>query len=209
MTELTTGLTDALLALECILIVVLLWRPDTVDQWRRGLWCSVFGLTAFASLLGAIAHGLDMPEPTRAMIWKPLYLSLGIVVTLFVVGAIHDWLGGVWSRRFLPWGIAAGIAFFGLTELMGGDFLVFVLFEAVGMLLALAIYLYLLFLRRFPGAGVIALAILLSLMAAGVQASDLSANIVVPFDHNGLFHLVQIVSVAVLAYGLQIGPWKK
>jgi hypothetical protein len=42
-------------------------------------------------------------------------------------------------------------------------------------------------------------AIDLNLVAAAVQASDVTIRLIVPFDHNGVFHLVQLVAIAALA----------
>jgi hypothetical protein len=77
--------------------------------------------------------------------------------------------------------------------------------EAVVMAGALAIYSYLAARHRLKGAGVVAMAILLNLMAAGVQANNVSFKIGVPFDHNGVFHLVQMFAVATLGMGLRMG----
>jgi len=79
----------------------------------------------------------------------------------------------------------------------------FVVYEAVALASALGVYLWLASVRRLPGAGAIATGIALTLMAAAVQVSDVSLHVVVPFDHNGLFHLVQIVALLVLASGLR------
>jgi hypothetical protein len=51
----------------------------------------------------------------------------------------------------------------------------------------------------------ISLGIGLSIVAAAVQASALSVRLIVPFDHNGLFHLVQLTGIAALANGLRRG----
>ena len=204
-TELTTSATDAALAIECVVIMTYLWRAPAGDRWRTGLWCWVFGLIAFSSLLGAVAHGLEMPDSVRETIWKPLYLSLGILVALFIVGAVFDWRGRAAAVRLVPWGIGAGAVFFGLTEFFGGAFIVFGVYEAAAMVTALAIYSFLAAMHRLKGAGVVAAAILLNLAAAGVQATDVSVRIVFPFDHNGVFHLVQMAGTAVLGLGLRTG----
>ncbi|PKN46513.1 MAG: hypothetical protein CVU58_07565, partial [Deltaproteobacteria bacterium HGW-Deltaproteobacteria-16] len=78
-------------------------------------------------------------------------------------------------------------------------------YAATILLSALAIYTFLAVTHRLKGAAVIALAILLNLAAAAVQASNLSLHLVFPFDHNGLFHLVQIVSTAILGLGVHLG----
>lgn len=204
-TELTTGATDAVLAIECVVVMVCLRRAAPAGQWRASLWCWVFGLMAFSSFLGAVAHGLMLPNSTRDALWIPLYLSLGVLIALFMVGAIHDWRGRMVAAPLVPWSVGAGAAFFGSTEFFSGAFVVFVLYEATVMAGALAIYSFLAATRRLKGAGVVAAGILLNLFAAGLQASDVSVRILFQFDHNGVFHLVQMAATATLGLGLGIG----
>ncbi|MHB1014345.1 MAG: DUF6962 family protein [Desulfurivibrionaceae bacterium] len=204
-TELTTSATDALLAIECAIIIALLRRTATTNRWRTNLWCSVFALLATASFLGALIHAIEMPKSIRIALWTPLYLSLGILVLLFIMGAVADWRGNVVAKRLVPWGIGVSAAFLGLTALLGGKFIVFIVYAAMILLSALAIYTFLAATRRVKGDAVVALAILLNLAAAAVQASNISLHLLVPFDHNGLFHLVQIVSTAILGWGLHLG----
>ena len=204
-TELTTSATDAVLAIECAIILAYLWRAPTGDRWRIGLWCWALGLLAFASVLGSVTHGLEMPQSLRAALWKPLYLSLGFLVALFLVGAVFDWHGRVVARRLVPWSIGLGGFFFGLTELLNGAFIIFLVYEGAAMAGALAIYSFLAATHRLRGAGIVATAISLNLAAAAVQASSVSFEIFVPFDHNGVFHLVQMVALATLGLGLHVG----
>src|ERR1035437_9129485 len=204
-TEITTSATDAVLAIECVAVLAYLRRTPTGDRWRIGLWCWVLGLLAFASFLGFVAHGVAMPQSLRAVLWKPLNMSLGLLVALFLVGAFFDWHGRVVARRLVPWSIGLGGIFFGLTEFLNGGFIIFVVYEAAAMAGALAIYSFLAATHRLNGAGVVATAISLNLAAAGVQASSVSFKIFVPFDHNGVFHLVQMVGIATLGLGLRIG----
>ncbi len=103
----------------------------------------MLGLLGLASVLGAIAHGFDWSESARAVLWLPLYLSLGLTVSLFFVGAIHDWRGEAAARALLPWAIGIGAGFVALSQLLGGAFLIFVIYEGAAMLAALAIYLFL------------------------------------------------------------------
>jgi Family of unknown function (DUF6962) len=204
-TGITTSATDAVLAIECVGVLVYLWRTPTGDPWRVGLWCWVFGLLALASFLGSVAHGLEMPHSLRAALWKPLYLSLGLLVALFLVGAFFDWRGRVVAGHLVPYSIGVGGIFFWLTEILNGEFIIFVVYEALAMAIALAIYCFLAATRRSKGAGIVATAIILNLAAAGVQASRVSFTILVPFDHNGAFHLIQMLAIAVLGLGLHLG----
>lgn len=204
-TELTTAATDAILAVECVAVIIGLRRHRPAG-WRLGLWCWVFGLIAFAGGLGAVAHGLDLSEAVRTALWGPLYLALGVLVALFAVGAVADWQGPARARRWVPWSVGVGVLFFGLTQLLDGAFLIFVVYEAAAMLGALAIYVGLAAGRRQRGAGTMAFGVLVNLAAAGLQASPVGFRLMVPFDHNGVFHLAQMAGVAVLALGVARTP---
>lgn len=203
--ELTTAATDLLLAVVCLLAIRWLAPNSAANHFRVALWRTLFGLTAAASALGALAHGFHWSASASRLIWLVLYLSLAMVVALFFVGALNDQSGRRAAVRSLPWAIAIGIVFFAVNQVFDGPFLYFVIYEAVAMLLALVIYLRLAHRRLLPGAATMALAICLNLIAAGVQASDLDWSFVVPLDHNGLFHLLQIVAVGVLLRGLRAG----
>jgi len=204
-TELTTSATDLILSLECAAIVVHLRRISTDARWRVGLWSWVFGLLAFAALLGAIAHGIQMPSSLSSLLWQPLNLSLGLAVALFAAGAFGDLRGRGLAIRLVPWCIGLGCVFFGLTVLLDNGFIVFVVYEATAMVGVLVIYSYLALTHRLNGATFIVAAVILNLAAAGVQTRDVSLSVLVPFDHNGLFHLIQMVALAVLGVGLSIG----
>jgi hypothetical protein len=86
-----------------------------------------------------------------------------------------------------------------------GGLHLFVVFETTAMVAALAIYGFLWATGRLTGAGLVTLGIGLTIMAGVVQASDLSVRLILPFDHNGLFHLVQLVATMVLVTGLRRG----
>jgi hypothetical protein len=202
-TELTTAVTDLLLA--CVLSGCLwgLRGGSPRARFRAILWRVVFGLTALSALLGAVAHGCVLAEGARWLLWQPLYLSLGTVVALFVVAAIHDGFGARAARWSVPPMLLTALGFWAWTALAGGDFLLFVLYEAVAMLFSLAVYVRGAAIGRPSGAATIALAIVLNLVAAAIQSSDLSLTVVWPFDHNGLFHLAQIVAIGALFVGVR------
>lgn len=205
-TELTTAATDGVIALLALACIAALLSHKSEHPQRVGLWVWVFGLLAFASLLGAIAHGLDLSPKLRAWVWRPLFLSLGFVVALFVVGAVLDYRGKGAARKVLTPMLGLGLVFFVITEVVSGAFLVFVAYEAFAMLVALGMYSSLAARRQLPGAGLVAAGIALNIAAAAIQASgSVALTIVVPFDHNGVFHLVQMAALAVLTGGLVRG----
>ncbi len=202
-TELTTAATDAVLGILCLFLAVQLLATPAPAVWKRGVWVGVLGLMSCGSLLGAVAHGLEMTEATRALIWKPLYLALGLAVALVVVGAAHDWWGEAVARGLLPWALGVGLFFFIATQLLGGAFQLFIIYEAAATLAALFVYVTLAATAGMPGAPALALGIALSLVAAAVQVSSLTVWIGVRFDHNGVFHLIQMAGVIAIAIGVR------
>jgi hypothetical protein len=202
-TELTTAATDALLAAICLIAAFQLWTTPTPAALKRTLWVSVFGLLSCASWLGAVAHGWQWSEVARTTIWRPLYLSLGLAVALMLVGALYDWQGETVARAALPWALGVGVLFFAATQVLSGAFVLFIVYEGVAICAALAIYVAVVVSGGLPGSAAIGLGIALSVVAAAIQASNLSLRVVVRFDHNGLFHLVQIAGVIALASGLR------
>lgn len=202
-TELTTSITDLLLTLECLAALVYLRRVRAGTPWRVELWSWVFAFIAFAALLGATMHGIEVRPFLRAILWNTLLSSLGFVVALFVAGAFGDWHSRALAMRLIPWCIGVGLIFFGLTIFSSGVFIVFMVYEAAAMIVVLAIYSFLAATRRLRGAATMTVAVILNFAAAGVQASSRSLHVFVAFDHNGLSHLIQILAIAVLALGLR------
>jgi hypothetical protein len=173
------------------------------ERWKQRLWAWVLGLIGLASALGAIVHAIDWSPSARAGLWTLLYLSLGLGVAAFFAGIVQDLLGEAWARRTLPWAAAVGVAFWLLTEAIGGSFLIFIVFESIVMAVGLVVYSTLAAKKQLPGAGLVAAGIAVTIVAGVVQASRLGIVIIVPFDHNGLFHLIQLTGMLLVAVGLR------
>lgn len=205
-TELTTGATDAVLAVLAIVCIRWLWSRREPDSTRIMLWTLILGLLAVASALGAVAHGLDLPDRVTFWLWQPLYLCLGLVVALFAVAAVYDGIGPEAAGRILVPALVLGAAFYLVTLAFPGTFLVFVLYEAVAMLFALTLYIRLALRSGAPWAWLMVLGIALNIVAAAIQATGtVRITLLVPFDHNGVFHIVQMAAILVLVAGVARG----
>ena len=202
-TERTTAATDALLALAALVLLAVL-RRRTPPSFGRAVWLAALAMMAGASVLGAVAHGLRLSDGARDVLWQPLYLALGTTMALFVVGAVRDWRGDRAARRALPAMLGLTLVFYLATRAAGGDFLVFVIYEAAALGFSLAVYTWLAARRHLAGAAAMAAALAVSLAAGAVQAADLgTVRLLWEFDHNGVFHLVQLAGIALLAAGLR------
>ena len=202
-TERTTAATDLLLAL-VVAGGMLRLRGAAPPGWRRGIWLLALAAFGSSALIGAAVHGLALGGRVANALWQALYLLLGVAVALFIVGALADWRGETVARRRLPGLLIVAGLFYLATRLTGGDFRIFLVFEATALVFALAVY-GTLGARGRAGAGTVAAAMALSLAAGAIQAmTSLSVRLGWEFDHNGLYHLVQIVGVVVLIRGLAI-----
>lgn len=202
-TELTTAATDAVLAVLAVGGIRWLGARRSADREKVTLWVLVLALLAVASTLGAVAHGFELSPDTLFILWQPLFLSLGLVVALFLVAAVYDGIGPAAARRLLIPALVVGSAFYLVTLLFPGTFLVFVIYEAVAMLAALALYGWLAVRTGQRWAWLMVLGIALNIVAAAIQASGtVRLTLGVPFDHNGVFHLVQMVAIVVLVAGV-------
>jgi len=205
-TEQTTAITDAILAVMALAAAIYIYQLGQQQPWKANLWAWIFGLLALAALLGVIAHGFKMADATRTIVWYPLFLSLGLLVALFIVGVVYDNWSLAVARRLLPLMLVIGVGFFGVTLLWPDSFLVFTLYQAIAMLFALGGYLWLAAGGRLDGAWLMVAGILVTIIAGGVQAiNTFSFTFIWQFDHNGAYHLIQMVGVVLLVAGLRVG----
>lgn len=173
-------------------------------NFRHQIWAWTFCLLAIASFLGAIAHGFAMSTKTNDRLWMPINVALGLTLGLFVVGALFDLSGESLARQALPVMIALGFGFFLITILKPGTFMTFIIYEALAMLFALGIYGYLFFTSNLLGVGWMVLGVLVTIIAAVVQATGKAGkSIFWYFDNNGVFHLIQMIGMVLLLIGLQ------
>lgn len=205
LTERTTAATDVLLALVGLGSASFLWSTDSQNPWKTNLWASAFLLLALSATLGAIAHGIAMSPQTNRRIWQPLNLCLGLVIALFVVGVTLDMWGQAVAHWVLPLMVVAGFIFFTITQFIPGTFLVFILYQAIALLFALVIYVWLAFSGQLAGAIWMVAGIIVTILAATIQTNErISFTFIWLFDHNGLYHLVQTVGIVLLLMGLRM-----
>jgi hypothetical protein len=174
-----------------------------LSGFKSDVWAWTFGLLAFSSFLGAIAHGFEMTPKVNDRIWMPINLSLGLVIGLFVVGALFDLSGAVLAGKSLPLMLVIGFGFFLVTVWKPGTFMTFIAYEAVAMLFALGVYVYLLFTSTLPGVEWMVAGIFVTILAAVIQATGKAGNAIFwYFDNNGVFHLIQMIGIGLLMAGL-------
>jgi hypothetical protein len=202
-TEQTTAFTDAILALVSISVCIYIYRIGR-GEWKAKLWERLFFLLTLASFLGAIVHSIKIPERQYNLLWSLINLSLGLMVAVFVIAVLNDLKGMAFSKKLFPIILALGIGFWVTTLYFPDNFLVFTIYEMVAMLFSLCGYVWLAYKGRLYGAWLMSTGIFVSIVAAMVQASKMrSFQLIWEFDHNGVYHLIQIVWILFLLAGLR------
>jgi hypothetical protein len=202
--EQTTAATDIILALVAFGGILLLHghAENTGALWRIYIWSIAIGLIGLAATLGAVVHGLLLPPNFHNRIWLVLNMALALAVSLFVVGVINDLWGYATSKIALPVMLVAGLGFYLVTLIYPGIFVVFIVYEGLALAFALCVYAFLAVVGE-QGAGCMATGVLLSILAAGLQAiKSIEFTLIWKFDHNGIYHLVQTAGLIFLFAGL-------
>lgn len=199
-TELTTAATDLLLGLLAVFCFLYLWHKLPEGMAKR-LWLALFGFLALSSFLGAFAHAVRMEQRINDLLWHPLYFFLGLTLTLLALIAVLNWRGEPSASRAMRWLLPLPFVVVLVTWLGAGAFIYFVLFEAAIMLFVFGVY-FRLVLKQQPGSRFVLAGVVLSIVAAILQAiGPYTFQVVWQFDHNGLFHLVQLPGVVFFFFG--------
>jgi hypothetical protein len=204
--EQTTAITDILLAAVALggIFFLHLGQTSYNDYLKIAVWSAAIGLIGLGAALGAAAHGLVLSRSVHQRIWQILNLTLAMAVALFVVGVVFDLWGVSAIRKALPVMLLLGLIFYAATLLFPGIFFVFIMYEALALIFAFGAYVLLALRSELNGAGLIAAGILLSIIAAAIQAKkSISLKLIWQFNHNGIYHLVQMGGLILLLIGLR------
>jgi hypothetical protein len=204
--EQTTAITDIILAIVAFGgMLILYWNlTDNKELWKIIIWSTAFGLIGLAAVMGAAAHGLVISRAAHDRLWQLLNMLLALAVSLFVAGVVYDLWGLSVCLKVLPVMLIAGLGFFGATRLYPDIFFVFIVYEGLALIFALSAYIYLAVRGELAGAVFMAAGILISILAAGIQANNsISLTVIRQFDHNGIYHIVQVVGLILLLVGLR------
>lgn len=202
-TEMTTAVTDVILAVQSAAAIYVIRRKTVTRPMWTQVWAWVFALLSVASLIGAVAHGMEMAASIESAIWTPAYLALGLTMALFVIAAITMSVGHEKSRRFLLPAVLVAFAFFTITQIWSDSFLLFVIYECLAMVLSLTLYSMCFWQRRTSGSGYLAAGVLVGILAAVIDTQKTLHMILIwEFNNHGLFHLVQMISLLLLTIGI-------
>jgi hypothetical protein len=195
-TEPVTLLTDYLLAIECLILGVLLYRRSK-NETPILLWSISFFAIGLAAATGGTYHGFvqSMSVSISSALWKITLYSIGISTFCMLSGMILAALKGKVETIFL---ILAAIQFLAFAILITRSYeykyVIHDYVPAMAVILALCIYRL-----NKPYAIWIIAGILISFAAAGIQLSGFTLH--KNFNHNDLYHVIQMIAMYLLYKG--------
>ncbi len=204
-TEQTTAITDLILGILSTLTAIAIYAIGIrKDKTKTYIWTVLFGLLSIASFLGAVAHGFEMSKVHNALLWHPLNFALGLAVGLFVVGVIYDLRHYSLPKGLLPVMFIVVLLFYLVTVFLN-KFIIFIIYQSLALLFAFIVYCYLGYINRLKGAWLMAMGILISIIASAIQAvMDVDVKVIWVFNHNGIFHIIQMVGIIFFYLGLRM-----
>lgn len=168
-------------------------KTSTRNRIKQRIWLCFFLFLGLASFLGAFVHGVEMLSQMRSYLWHPLYLFLALSVAFFVMGALFELLAEKNAKKGIILMLSMAFIFFSIIAFLPDSFLVFIIYEGSCLLVCLVIFLFKLFRTQKASYLFMVPGILVTILAAVLQSiKNISFHFIWEFDHNGIFHLVQI-----------------
>jgi hypothetical protein len=197
--EPATAITDLLLGVISFVLAVRLWRSAAAERSRR-YWSGAIAASGLAALLGAFFHGAgaQVSRATLQATWKAVTMTVGLVSFCLITATAIASVRSPRLRRALR--IAAAVQLVAYEVWMvKHDAFIFVIAD-YGIALLVVAGFQIQDRRHAPdSARPILAGIALSLIGAAIQASGFSLH--QHFNHNDLYHVIQIVAMYLLYRG--------
>jgi len=167
------------------------------------LWSGAFAAAAVAATLGGSFHGFGMiaGAAVRAVLWKGTVYAVGLAGFFMLVAAIIS-VSPATLRRVLIALAVLKFVVYGIWMATHDSFRYVVYDYGSAMLIVLLLYTYAGLTRRDPSAGWIGAGVLLSFAGAGVQRTAWPEY--AQFNHNDLYHFVQIAALYLFYRGARL-----
>ena len=200
-TEPTTMITDYLLGLFTVILAFRLFKLNENQQENSlRLWGGALAATAIAAFLGGTSHGFDLnfSDFAKTAIWKGTVYSIGLASFFMLSGTLFATVANPLRRVLLGLVLLKFLVYAGW--MVSHDEFKYVTFDYVPAMLGvvlLQVYAY----SRWKHKSAVWLisGVLISFAAAGIQMSGFTIH--QHFNHNDLYHVIQMGAIYLLYRG--------
>ncbi len=161
----------------------------------------VFLFMGLAGLFGALSHGIGpyFTEGIHSFFWKMALYSIGLTTYTMLLGGLYH-VVSYQTMEWLKWLPLLALIFYFVFITKHDNFGTVVLFYVPAMILLIILMLYSFLRFQGDGTGWIIVSILVSFAGAAVQQSGFSLH--KHFNHNDLYHVIQMGSMYLLYRGV-------
>lgn len=202
--RLLTAFTDYALAAAGVFFALRLeFARRTRPMPAARLWSAAFLATAVAGVSGGTYHGLEVTidAPPGLVLWKVTVYAVGLT-GFFALCATAAVIRRPTIRYALITGASLEFLAYALWMAAHNNFRYAVYDYAAALLIVLLFQAWAGVVRREAGAGWISAGVLLSFAGAGIQRAGWPGY--ARFNHNDLYHLVQIAALYLFYRGARI-----
>lgn len=194
-----TMLTDYALAGVTGWLAYVLFRARE-GQRARALWALAFAALALAAALGGTWHGFSpaFAEVAVLLVWKATVLAVGIASFGMLAGSAIATTAGSARKSLLAFS-AVKLAIYSGWMVGHSEYIYVIADTGTAMVLIAALHLWSAARDRDHAARWMLGGVGVSVLAAGVQASGFALHR--HFNHNDLYHVIQIVAMILFYAG--------
>ncbi|MCH8019341.1 hypothetical protein IH785_05720 [candidate division KSB1 bacterium] len=200
-TEPTTMITDYLLGLFTVILAVRLFKLNENQQENSiRLWGGALAATAIAAFLGGTSHGfaLHFSDFAKTAIWKATVYSIGLASFFMLSGTLFAAVANPLRKLLLGLVLLKFLIYAGW--MVSHDEFKYVIFDyAPAMLGVVLLQLYAYSKWKHKSAVWLISGVLISFAAAGIQMSGFTLH--QHFNHNDLYHVIQMGAIYLLYRG--------
>ena len=200
-TEPTTMLTDYLLGLFTVILAVRLFKLNENQQENSILlWAGALVATAIAAFLGGTSHGfaLHFSDFAKTAIWKATVYSIGLASFLMLSGTLFATVANPLRKLLLGLVLLKFLIYAGW--MISHDEFKYVIFDyAPAMLGVVLLQVYAYSKWKHKSAPWLIAGVVVSFAAAGIQMSGFTLH--QHFNHNDLYHVIQMGAIFLLYRG--------
>lgn len=193
--EPVTMLTDYLIFGQSMLLAWYLHGSRAGSKNRsKTLWTWALVAIGLASLFGGTYHGFSLviPADLNNYLWKATTISIGFVSCLVVAGTAFATTAGAWRTVLVSISLIQLLIYTGWMA-THDEFVYVILNYAPSMILVFILQAIALARRRLGSELFIMGGVVVSFVGAGVQQSGLALHH--HFNHNDIYHLIQMVGI--------------
>lgn len=190
--------TDYALGLLCGVLAVRLFRAGSDSS--RSCWGGALAICSASAFAGGTYHGFlaVLDRSTAGALWTATLMSIGCAAFFGTIATARAHLASRWRRRVEAVAVLQ-LAVYLFATTRTSDFLIAIIDYSVSFGFVLAVHGLVWTRTRDPAAGWIVLGVAVSFLAAGIQAAGIAPH--PNFNHNDLYHVVQMVGMWMLYKG--------